>query len=96
MICVRECPTWCIELESHTEQVSEPDARRPKTVNILDVFRIDFGLCVYCGICVDLCPFDALAWAPEYDLAATTAAGLVLGIDELTSAWPNSDSTSDS
>ena len=88
MICVRECPTWCIELDSHTEQVSDPGARRPRTVNVLDAFRIDFGLCMYCGICVDLCPFDALAWSPVHDHAATTAAGLVQGIKELEMAWP--------
>ena len=88
MICVRECPTWCIELESHTEQVSDAGARRPRTVNVLDAFRLDFGLCMYCGICVDLCPFDALAWSPEHDHTAATAAGLVHGITELEMTWP--------
>ncbi|CAB4857974.1 MAG: 4Fe-4S dicluster domain-containing protein [Actinobacteria bacterium] len=88
MICVRECPTWCIELESHTEEVSEPGARRPKTINVLDAFRIDFGLCMYCGICVDLCPFDALAWSPGFDHAASSAGGLVHGINELVNWWP--------
>jgi NADH-quinone oxidoreductase subunit I len=63
MICVQECPTWCITVESHPEQVSEPGARRPRTVSVLDRFAIDFGLCMYCGICVDVCPFDALEWA---------------------------------
>ncbi|MSW43366.1 MAG: 4Fe-4S dicluster domain-containing protein [Actinobacteria bacterium] len=96
MICVRECPSWCIELESHTEQSSEPGARRPKTVNVLDAFRIDFGLCMYCGICVDLCPFDALAWSPAHAPSATTAAGLVLGIEELAEAWPESKTSTGS
>jgi NADH-quinone oxidoreductase subunit I len=57
-------------------------------VNVLDAFRIDFGLCMYCGICVDLCPFDALAWSPEHDHTAATAAGLVHGITELEMTWP--------
>lgn len=86
MICVRECPTWCIELESHTEQVEEPGARRPRSVNVLDAFSIDFGLCMYCGICVEACPFDALAWAPNFDYAADSPAGLIQGIDQL-GAW---------
>jgi formate hydrogenlyase subunit 6/NADH:ubiquinone oxidoreductase subunit I len=62
MICVRECPAWCIEIDSHIEEVSDPGARRPRTVNVLDRFTLDFGLCMYCDICVEVCPFDALAW----------------------------------
>ena len=54
MVCVEECPTWCIEVASHQEQVDEPGARRPRTVKVLDSFAIDFGLCMYCGICVEV------------------------------------------
>jgi NADH-quinone oxidoreductase subunit I len=28
---------------------------------------IDYALCMYCGICVEVCPFDALFWSPEYE-----------------------------
>ena len=85
MICVRECPAWCIELESHDEEVTEPGARRPRTVSVLDTFTIDFGLCMYCGICVDVCPFDALEWHSEFDYAAGSPGGLIQGINELES-----------
>lgn len=90
MICVRECPTWCISLDSHTVQVDEPGARRPRTVNVLDDFRIDFGLCMYCGICVDVCPFDALEWHPDVDYTAPRRAALVQGADRL-AGWRNHD-----
>ena len=33
MVCVRECPSWCIFVESHVEEVSEEGARRPRIVN---------------------------------------------------------------
>ena len=56
MLCVRECPTWCITLEAHQEAVGDPGARRPRTVNVLDGFTIDWGLCMYCGLCVESCP----------------------------------------
>jgi NADH-quinone oxidoreductase subunit I len=86
MICVQECPTWCITVDSHTEQVSEEGARRPRTVSVLDRFAIDFGLCMYCGICVDVCPFDALSWSADVDYSATTRTGLLHETDRL-AAW---------
>ena len=32
---------------------------------MLDRFAIDFSLCMYCAICVEVCPFDALHWSPK-------------------------------
>ncbi len=65
MLCARECPDWCLLLEGHTELAPPVQAGgRPRTVNVLDRFAIDFSLCMYCGICVEVCPFDALFWAP--------------------------------
>ena len=29
-------------------------------MSVLDRFDIDYALCMYCGICVEVCPFDAL------------------------------------
>ena len=84
MLCVRECPAWCIHLDSHTEEVSEPGARRPRKVNVLDSFDIDYSLCMYCGICVDVCPFDALEWDEHRTLMAVDRNSLQLGIPELT------------
>lgn len=83
MICVEECPSWCITVESHHEQVSEEGARRPRTVSVLDQFTIDFALCMYCGICVDVCPFDALEWRPDHDYASGQRSGLVHATDRL-------------
>jgi NADH-quinone oxidoreductase subunit I len=75
MLCVRECPDWCIYLESHQETVEVPGGR-PRTHNVLDRFAIDYALCMYCGICVEVCPFDALFWSPEHEYAATEVAEL--------------------
>ena len=68
MLCARECPDWCIYIEGHKEerQPEEPGGR-VKVRAELDRFDIDYGLCMYCGICVDVCPFDALFWSPEYE-----------------------------
>jgi NADH-quinone oxidoreductase subunit I len=66
MLCAKECPDWCITIDYHSEPVapSAPGGRE-RTRNALDRFAIDFGLCMYCGICIDVCPFDALFWAPD-------------------------------
>ena len=83
MLCVKECPDWCIHIESHNEEVSEPGARRPRTVAVLDSFTIDWGLCMYCGICVEVCPFDALFWSPEYAYPAADLTELTHERDRL-------------
>jgi NADH-quinone oxidoreductase subunit I len=66
MICARECPTWCIGIDSHVEAVEGvPYGSRQRTQNVLDRFAIDWSLCMYCGICVEECPYDALEWAGD-------------------------------
>ncbi len=69
MLCARECPDWCIYIDSHKEEVAVPGAARPRQRNVLDKFDIDFSLCMYCGICIEVCPFDALYWSPEFEYA---------------------------
>jgi NADH-quinone oxidoreductase subunit I len=69
MLCARECPDWCIYIDSHKEEVVVPGAARPRQRNVLDRFDIDFSLCMYCGICIEACPFDALYWTPEFEYA---------------------------
>jgi NADH-quinone oxidoreductase subunit I len=116
MLCARECPDWCIYIESHKEPVpgheygtggdgpvpeaaasqggdsgfgAGPDAAsgrdpvrgpagrgRQRVRNVLDRFAIDFSLCMYCGICVEACPYDALFWSPEFSYAETDIAAL--------------------
>ena len=78
MLCVRECPDWCIEIDSHTETLPPDDThRRPRTNAVLDRFAIDFSLCMYCGICVEVCPFEALFWSPEYEYSEPRIADLL-------------------
>lgn len=93
MLCVRECPDWCLHIEGHTETVGSTGTDRPAAASsagappvtggratqrhVLDRFAIDYGLCMYCGICVEVCPFDALHWSPELVPAAGERVDLV-------------------
>jgi NADH-quinone oxidoreductase subunit I len=70
MLCARECPDWCIYIDSHKETIPAPNpGGRERSRNVLDRFAIDFSLCMYCGICIEVCPFDALEWSPEFEYA---------------------------
>ncbi|CAI9406113.1 4Fe-4S binding protein [Aestuariimicrobium sp. T2.26MG-19.2B] len=105
MICVRECPTWCISIDSHSVVIADeepagarpPGRRRERTANVLDSFDIDFTLCMYCGICIEECPFDALQWAGSHVAAGDSREALVHGRDALapmaTSAADEADGT---
>lgn len=65
MLCARECPDWCIHIDSHTEtEPATTPGGRDRSRHVLDRFVIDFATCLWCGICVDVCPFDALFWSP--------------------------------
>jgi NADH-quinone oxidoreductase subunit I len=78
MLCSRECPDWCIYIDSHKETVpAAKEGGRARTRNVLDRFAIDFSLCMYCGICVEVCPFDALWWSPEFEYSEYAIEGLL-------------------
>jgi NADH-quinone oxidoreductase subunit I len=83
MLCSRECPDWCIYIDSHKEVVAPKEGGRARTRNILDRFAIDYALCMYCGICVEVCPFDALHWSPEFEYAEYEIGKLTHEMDTL-------------
>jgi NADH-quinone oxidoreductase subunit I len=84
MLCARECPDWCIYIDSHKETVpAAKEGGRSRTRNVLDRFAIDFSLCMYCGICVEVCPFDALWWSPEFEYSEYSIDKLLHEMDKL-------------
>ncbi len=90
MLCVRECPVWCIDIDSHKEVTpASTVGGRDRSRQVLDRFAIDYGLCMYCSICVDVCPFDALFWSPEFAYSEGDLRDLVHERDRLAS-WAES------
>lgn len=86
MLCARECPAWCIHIDSHKEVTpATTPGGRDRSRNMLDRFAIDFSLCMYCSICIEVCPFDALFWSPEYAYAEGDLKDLVHEKDRLQS-----------
>jgi len=60
--CARECPPKCIAIEKERDAAGKP-VRRPA------VFSVDLGLCMNCGICEAVCPFDAIFMDHDYEIS---------------------------
>jgi NADH-quinone oxidoreductase subunit I len=65
-ICEKECPPQCIYIIK--DQVKKPDfvgkmQLQPK------VFDIDISVCMSCGICAEVCPFDAIKMDQVFELS---------------------------
>jgi formate hydrogenlyase subunit 6/NADH:ubiquinone oxidoreductase subunit I len=81
--CSRECPDWCIYIDAHKETNPPASGGKARSVKVLDRFAIDFSLCMYCGICVEVCPFDALFWSPEFEYSTYSILDLIHEKDKL-------------
>jgi NADH-quinone oxidoreductase subunit I len=70
-ICEQECPAHCITIVKDT--VKKPDYLgkmqfHPK------VFDIDMAVCMGCGICAEVCPFDSIKMDQVFELARSERA----------------------
>jgi NADH-quinone oxidoreductase subunit I len=54
-ICAKNCPQHCITV------VKKEDEKQP------DEYTVNYGLCMFCRICIDACPFDALEQTQEHE-----------------------------
>ena len=48
-----------------------------------ELFEIDMLRCILCGFCEEACPKDAIYMSDELELADTSRAALVYGLDKL-------------
>jgi NADH-quinone oxidoreductase subunit I len=57
--CERACPVECMTvIMKDNPRFAEEKSKRRK---IVDEFWIDYGRCMRCGICVEVCNFEAIA-----------------------------------
>ena len=67
MVCVRECPTQCMTAVMHDNpKAVDGTSHRRK---IIETFEINLNRCILCGICVDVCNFDAIEMSHEHELS---------------------------
>jgi formate hydrogenlyase subunit 6/NADH:ubiquinone oxidoreductase subunit I len=62
MTCVKTCPDHVLALDVTTKE------DRSKHINR---FSYQLGACMMCGLCVEACPFTAIAMSHDYELART-------------------------
>ena len=74
-ICSRVCPVQCISMEVFKDPA---DNKR-----ITSSYTVDFGRCMYCGLCVESCPKKCLVHTTDYAFVSFDREGLVLGKDKL-------------
>ena len=72
-ICMRICPTGCIELVE-IEDKDHGKMRKP---------QVNLGRCMMCGYCAEYCPKKAMIVTPEYELAASSRQDLIYDPYEL-------------
>jgi len=73
--CQRICPIDVIFMKGLRAGKDEdlgllPDGK-PKQMHIIQ-FEIDFLKCLYCGLCVDVCPQDSLHWEAPQEASTVT------------------------
>lgn len=82
--CERACPVECMTvIMKDNPRFAEGKSKRRK---IVDEFWIDYGRCMRCGICVEVCNFEAIAmnnsWTAQ-EQSRFDRSDLVLDLDQL-------------
>ena len=81
MVCVRYCPTQCMTavMKDNPLRAEGKSTRR----KIVDSFEINLARCILCGICVDVCNFDAIEMSHEHELSKYARNGNRVGLEKL-------------
>ena len=77
--CAKYCPLGIIKIET------SPSATQPQQGDkyLLEVFDIQISRCMFCGLCVEACPYDALFMGSGFEQGRYSRKDMVIGIDQL-------------
>jgi NADH-quinone oxidoreductase subunit I len=88
-MCQEACPARCISIEA--EEFSDLnitqgfEEKRPAT------FKIDMLRCIYCGMCEEACPKDAIWLRKDYEVAAYDRLSMQFGKWDLMNTYAEKD-----
>lgn len=80
--CAKYCPLGIIKIVTSPSETIPEEGDKYR----LDVFDIDIGRCMFCGLCVEACPYDALFMGSGFERGRYQRSELVITIDELREA----------
>ena len=80
--CAKFCPLGIIKI------VTSPSGTAPMEGDKyrLEVFDIDIARCMFCGLCVEACPYDALFMGSGFEQGKYSRKDMVITVDQLRQA----------
>lgn len=82
------CEVVCPNNSLHIDFIRDPEAKSKK---MLRTFVWDGDKCIYCGLCVEGCNFDALGWIPEFEQTVLDKDELIWDERDMMDAWFKSE-----
>lgn len=76
-LCMTNCPNGTIEVKS--KMIETEDGKKKK---ILDQYIYDQGICMYCQVCVRVCPQDAITFDQSFETAVFDRQKLVRQLNQ--------------
>ena len=73
MVCIRQCPTQCMSSVMKDNPLHEEGKSTRR--KIVDSFEINLNRCILCGICVEVCNFDAIVMSHEHEMSTFSRNG---------------------
>jgi NADH-quinone oxidoreductase subunit I len=70
-ICEKNCPQHCITV------VKKEGEKQPET------YMVNYGLCMFCRICIDMCPCNALQQTQEHEFIGGSRQDFIRQKEEL-------------